>query len=158
MLSAAVRMPTHRRVSSGALLLAALVAVLAANRAAFAGQASAYQCYVSDNLTSGIVPNTIQALGIVDCSGYGARGTVTFTVRLKKWNAQTKTFRVIGTKAKRFSALRVKHRLAVSKSPCVPGAYRGSYTAVLRTSGGGLVSVNAQKLETLHVLQNCSVK
>lgn len=140
------------------LLLAVVLATLGSSRIASAyAPASGYKCYVLDSLTSGIVPNTIQAEGSVDCAGYGARGSVTFTVKLKKYNPTSKKWPAIGTKSKTYRTLRARHVLAVSKSPCVPGAYRGSYTAVLRDVRGGLVSVNAQKLATLHVGAGCAV-
>ena len=149
----------QKRVAALLVLLAVVAAPLVVSGVAVpASPESSYKCYVSDSLTAGIVPNTVQAIGDVNCSGYGAAGSVAFTVRIKRYDGPTQTYVVVGTKAKRYTTLRVRHRLVVSLTPCVPGAYRGTYTAVLRSARGGLVSVNLQKLQTLQVTPGCGVK
>jgi hypothetical protein len=139
----------------GVLLAAAAVVAAAAPATAVSG---GYQCYISDGVNAGIVPNTVQAEGVVDCSGYGARGSVRFSVRLLSYDRQSKQWHTVKVKARRYTGLKRKHHLAAATTPCVPGTYRGVFRATLRDASGTRVSVNVQKLGNLHVRENCVVK
>jgi hypothetical protein len=137
------------------LLLATAVFVAAAPATAVSG---GYQCYISDAVNAGFVPDTVQAEGVVDCSGYGAPGSVRFSVRLLKYDRQSKHWHTVKAEARRYGKLKRKHHLAAAKSPCVPGTYRGVFRATLRDAAGRQVSVNVQKLGNLHVKENCVVE
>src|SRR5947209_14992118 len=78
-----------------------------------AATASSYKCYVSDSLYDGLVPGKVQAAGSVDCSGYGGRGSVTFTVRLQQFDAQAKKWRNVKSRSRCYRTLRARHGLAV---------------------------------------------
>jgi hypothetical protein len=137
------------------VLLATAVLVAAAPATAVSG---GYQCYISDAVNAGFVPDTVQAEGVVDCSGYGAQGSVRFSVRLLSYDRQSRQWHTVKAKARRYTRLKRKHHLAAAKTPCEPGTYRGVFRAVLRDAAGRRVSVNVQKLGNLHVLPNCVVK
>jgi hypothetical protein len=121
-----------------------------------AQSAGAYQCYVRDSLTYGFVPNTIQASGSVDCSGYGGRGSVKFTVRLIEYDADAKRWKVVASKSRRFKTLRKKHLLDANLRPCVTGRFRATFKAVLHNASGGRVSTNNQKLGPLKTQAPCN--
>jgi hypothetical protein len=144
----------RRRIVVGCLVAATTVAVLAHAPTAGAGS---YECYVGDSVTSGIVPNTIRAEGSVDCSGYGGRGAVRFSVRLQRFDAGAKQWRTLKVRARVYKTLKRKHRLAADERPCAPGTYRGIFRAALRDSAGHHVSTNVQRLGNLRVLQGCAV-
>ena len=139
---------------AGVLLATAVVVAAAPATAAPGG----YQCYISDAVNAGIVPNTLQAEGVVDCSGYGARGSVRFSVRLLSYDRQSKQWDTVKAKARRYTRLKRMHHLTAARTPCVPGTYRGVFRAVLRDAVGRRVSSNLQKLGNLRVLENCVVK
>jgi hypothetical protein len=142
-------------LSGAGVLLATAVVAAAAPATAVSG---GYQCYISDAVNAGIVPNTVQSEGVVDCSGYGARGSVRFSVRLLRYDRQSKQWHTVKVKVRRYTALKRKHHLAAATTPCVPGTYRGVFRATLRDAAGRRVSVNVQKLGNLHVKENCVVK
>jgi hypothetical protein len=137
------------------VFLATAVVLAAAPATAVSG---GYQCYISDAVNAGFVPNTVQAEGVVDCSGFGGRGSVRFSVRLLRYDRQSKHWDTVKYKARRYTRLKRKHHLAAARTPCRPGTYRGVFRAVLRDASGRRVSVNVQKLGNLHVLENCVVK
>jgi hypothetical protein len=136
------------------VLLATAVVVAAAPATAVSG---GYECYISDAVNAGLVPDTVQAEGVVDCSGYGAPGSVRFSARLLSYDRQSKLWHTVKTTARRYTRLKRKHHLAAAKKPCEPGTYRGVFRAVLRDAAGRRVSVNVQKLGNLRVLPNCVV-
>ena len=138
----------------GCLVAAAMATVLVQAPTAGAG---AYECYVGDSVTAGIVPSTIRAEGSVDCSGYGGRGSVRFSVRLQRFDAGAKQWRTLKVRARTYRTLKRKHRLAADGRPCAPGSYRGIFKAALRDSAGHHVSTNVQRLGNLRVLPGCSV-
>ena len=137
------------------VLLATAVVVAAAPATAVSG---GYQCYISDAVNAGFVPDTVQAEGVVDCSGYGAPGSVRFSARLLSYDRQSRQWHTVKTKSRRYTRLKRKHHLAAAKKPCKPGTYRGVFRAVLRDAAGRRVSVNVQKLGNLRVLPNCVVE
>ena len=137
------------------VLLATAVVVAAAPATAVSG---GYGCYISDAVNAGFTPDTVKAEGVVDCSGYGAPGSVRFSVRLLKYDRQSKRWHTVKAEARRYGKLKRKHHLAAAKSPCVPGTYRGVFRATLRDAAGRRVSVNVQKLGNLHVKENCVVE
>lgn len=140
--------------TAGVLLVTAVVVAAAPTNAVSGG----YQCYISDGVNAGFVPDTVQAEGVVDCSGYGGRGSVRFRVSLLRYDRQAKQWDTVKVKARRYTRLKRKHHLAAATTPCVPGTYRGVFRAVLSDGSGRRVSVNVQKLGNLHVLANCVVK
>ena len=119
-----------------------------------AATASSYKCYVSDSLYDGLVPGKVQAAGSVDCSGYGGRGSVRFTVRLEKYDAEAKKWEKVKSKSRRYRTLRRRHALAVP-TPCAVAEFRATYTAVLRNRDGARVSTNTQKLGPLQAHVPC---
>jgi hypothetical protein len=119
-----------------------------------AATASSYTCYVSDSLYDGLVPGKVQAAGSVDCSGYGGRGSVRFTVRLQRYDSQVTKWQDVKSKSRRYRTLRVRHGLEVL-TPCVVAKFRASYTAVLKTTTGARVSTNVQKLGPLQAHEPC---
>ena len=119
--------------------------------------AGGYECYVLDNLTAGIVPNTIRAEGSVDCSGYGGPGSVRFSVRLQRFDAGAKQWRTLKVRGRTYRTLKRKHRLAADGRPCAPGTYRGIFKAALRDRAGHHVSTNVQRLGNLRVHEGCTV-
>ncbi len=144
----------RRRTVVGCLVAAATATVLVHAPSAKAGS---YGCYVGDTVTAGIVPDTIRAEGRVDCSGYGGRGAVRFSVRLQRFDAGAKAWRTLKVKARTYRTLKRKHRLAADERPCAPGTYRGIFKAALRDSAGHHVSTNVQRLGKLRVRQGCAV-
>jgi hypothetical protein len=138
---------------AGVLLVTAVVVAVAPATAVSGG----YQCYISDAVNAGFTPDTVDAEGIVDCSGYGAPGSVRFSVRLLKYDREAKRWHTVKAKARRYERLKRKHHLTAATSPCVPGTYRGVFRATLRDAAGRRVSVNVQKLGNLHVKENCVV-
>jgi hypothetical protein len=138
----------------GCLVAAATVSVFVHAPTAGAGS---YECYVLDNLTAGIVSNTIRAEGTVDCSAYGGPGSVRFSVRLQRFDAGAKKWRTLKIRGRTYKALKRKHKLAADERPCVPGLYRGIFKAGLRDSTGHHLSTNVQRLGNLRVLEGCSV-
>src|SRR2546425_6273622 len=97
--------------------VAVLAAAFVVGLPQIAATASSYKCYVSDSLYDGLVPGKVQAAGSVDCSGYGGRGSVTFTVRLQQFDAQAKKWRNVKSRSRRYRTLRARHGLAVL-TPC----------------------------------------
>lgn len=144
----------RRRTVVGCLVAATTATVLVYAPTAGAGS---YECYVFDNLTAGIVPNTIRAEGSVDCSGYGGPGSVRFSVRLQRFDAGARVWRTLKVRARTYKALKRKHRLAADERPCAPGTYRGIFRAALRDSAGHHVSTNVQRLGNLRVREGCAV-
>jgi hypothetical protein len=144
----------RRRTVVGCLVALTTVTVLVHAPTAGAGS---YECYVGDTVTAGIVPNTIRAEGSVDCSGYGGRGSVRFSVRLQRFNAGANEWRTLNVRARTYRTLKRKHRLAADERPCAPGTYRGIFKATLRDGAGHHVSTNVQRLGNLRVLHGCVV-
>ena len=136
------------------ILLATAVAFAAAPATAVSG---GHQCYISDAVNAGFVPDTVQAEGVVDCSGYGAPGSVRFSARLLSYDRHSRQWHTVKTKSRRYTRLKRKHHLAAATTPCKPGTYRGVFRAVLRDAAGRRVSVNVQRLGNLRVLPNCVV-
>ena len=118
--------------------------------------ASSFKCHVSDSLYDGLVPGKVRAAGFVDCSGYGGRGSVRFTVRLQQYDAQAKKWKNVKSKSRRYRTLRARHGLAVV-TPCVVAKFRATFTAVLDNAAGARVSTNAQKLGPLQAHVPCMV-
>ena len=137
----------------GVLLVTAVVVAAAPATAVSGG----YECYISDAVNAGLAPDTVKAEGVVDCSGYGAPGSVGFSVRLLKYDRDSKKWHTVKAQARRYGKLKRKHRLAAATTPCVPGTYRGVFRATLRDAAGRRVSVNVQKLGNLRVKENCVV-
>ena len=133
--------------------LAALVAAVLAPPQ-FSAAGTAYKCYVSDGLYYGLVPGEVQATGAVDCSGYGGAGSVKFTIRLQRYDAQAKSWNTVKSKSRRYRQLSRKHHFDLL-SPCMPTKYRASYVAVLHKAGGVRVSTNSQKLGPITVQVPC---
>jgi hypothetical protein len=144
----------RRRTLVGCLVAATTVTVLVHASTAGAGS---YECYVGDNLTAGIVPNTVRAEGSVDCSGYGGRGSVRFSVRLQRFDAGAHQWRTLKIRYRTYRMLKRKHRLVTDERPCAPGTYRGIFKAALRDRAGHHVSTNVQRLGNLRVLEGCTV-
>jgi len=138
---------------AGVLLVTAVVVAAAPATAASGG----YQCYISDAVNAGLTPDTVKAEGVVDCSGYSAQGSVRFSVRLLKYDRDSRQWHTVKAKARRYGRLKRKHHLAAATTPCVPGLYRGVFRATLRDAAGRRVSVNVQKLGNLRVKENCVV-
>jgi hypothetical protein len=103
---------------------------------------------VGDSLYDGLVPGKVQAAGLVDCSGYGGRGSVKFTVRLQQYDSQARAWKTVKKKARRYRVLRHRHNLSVL-SPCVVIKFRATFKAVLQDAGGRRVSTNVQQLGPL---------
>ena len=139
---------------TGVLLMTAVVVAAAPATAVSGG----YQCYISDAVNAGFTPDTVKADGVVDCSGYGALGSVRFSVRLLKYHRGSKQWHTVKARARRYGQLKRKHHLAAATTPCLPGTYRGVFRATLRDAAGRRVSVNVQKLGNLHVKENCVVE
>ncbi len=142
--------PSRRILWMGVAVLAA--ALVGGHR--IAATASPYKCYVSDSLYDGLVPGKVQAAGSVDCSGYGGRGSVRFTVRLQQYDAQAKKWKDVKSKSRRYRTLRAHHGLA-ALTPCVVAEFRASYTAELKNAAGARVSTNVQKLGPLKAHVPC---
>ena len=138
----------------GCLVAATTATMLAHAPAAGAGS---YECFVLDNLTAGIVPDTIRAEGSVDCRGYGAPGAVRFSVRLQRFDTGAHKWRTLKLRGRTYRALKRKHRLAADETPCAPGTYRGIFKAALRDRAGHHVSTNVQRLGNLEVHEGCTV-
>jgi hypothetical protein len=119
-----------------------------------AATASPYKCYVSDSLYDGLAPGKVRAAGSVDCSGYGRRGSVRFTVRLQQYDTQAKKWKDVKSKSRRYRTLRARHGLEVL-TPCAVAKFRATYTAVLSDAAGVRVSTNAQKLGPLLAHKPC---
>ena len=62
-----------------------------------ARSASAYECYVGDALNWGYRAGWVDASGSVDCSRFGAPGSVRFTVRLQRRETKGKTWHTANT-------------------------------------------------------------
>ena len=116
------------------VLLATAVVVAAAPATAVSG---GYECYISDAVNAGFVPDTVQAEGVVDCSGFGAPGSVRFSVRRLLYDRHSRQWHTVKTKSRRYTRLKRKHHLAAAKTPCKPGTYRGVLGAVLRDAAAG---------------------
>jgi hypothetical protein len=119
-----------------------------------AATASPYKCYVGDSLYDGLVPGKVQAAGSVNCSGYGGRGSVRFTVRLQQYDTQAKKWKDVKSKSRRYKTLRKTHGLAVL-TPCVVADFRATYTAMLKDAAGARVSTNVQRLGPLKAHAPC---
>ncbi len=133
---------------------AAVLALAPVGGHQIAATASSYKCYVSDSLYDGLVPGKVQAAGSVDCSGYGGRGSVKFTVRLQRYDAQAKRWMNVKSKSRRYRTLRARHGLE-ALTPCVVAKFRATYTAVLDNAAGARVSTNVQKLGPLQAHMPC---
>ena len=120
-----------------------------------ARSASAYECYVGDALNWGYRAGWVDASGSVDCRGFGAPGSVRFTVRLQRRETKGKLWHTANTATRRYHDLRRRHLLSVSRH-CRDAFFRGIFTAVLFDSAGRRVSTNRQVLGPAHVPANCS--
>jgi hypothetical protein len=122
-----------------------------------AATASSYKCFVSYSLYDGLPPGKVRASGSVDCSGYGGSGSVTFAVRLERYDSQARKWTNVKSRLRRYGTLRARHALAVS-TPCVLANFRATYTAVLHNAGGARVSTNVQKAGPLKAHVPCVFK
>ena len=103
-----------------------------------------YECYISDAVNAGLVPDTVQAEGVVDPRAMGPGVSVQRTPAVVRPPFEAMAY--VKTKSRRYTRLKRKHHLAAATTPCRPGTYRGVFRAVLRDPARRRVSVDVQKL------------
>jgi hypothetical protein len=133
------------------LLLVALVLGSSAMASSAAGSSrgtSSFPCRWNWDLQAGLRDGYVTAGSSAHCGGRS--GSLTLSVRLLRWDPDSKTWQTVRTQKRTFKSLRGNRYLELA-DPCVASTVRAVFGWILRNSRGSVVGRNTVKTGSLKV-------